>query len=110
MLHAVTQDASGQRGTGPLARVSGYEVAGKTGTAQQVDPGCGCYLGHTFWITFAGMLPADNPRYVIALMLDAPPGGDSAAPLFRDIAGSIAQRERIPVSTGPPPPIQILQP
>lgn len=98
MLTAVTQDAHGQRGTGPQAAVPGYQVAGKTGTAQQVDPRCGCYASSTYWITFAGMLPAQSPRYVIAIMLDAPGGGTSAAPLFHDIATYLAQRERLPVS------------
>lgn len=104
MLTAVTQDVPGQEGTAPEAAVRGYQVAGKTGTAQQVDPGCKCYSRHTFWMTFAGMLPAQDPRYVIAVMLDAPPGGDSAAPVFQDIASYIAQRERLPVSAEQPPP------
>ncbi|MHA6795326.1 peptidoglycan D,D-transpeptidase FtsI family protein [Pseudonocardia bannensis] len=102
MLTAVTQDARGQRGTGPAAAVPGYQVSGKTGTAQQVDPSCGCYAKSTYWITFAGMLPAQDPRYVIGIMLDAPQGGTSAAPLFHDIASYLAQREQIPVSTEPP--------
>jgi cell division protein FtsI (penicillin-binding protein 3) len=104
MLTAVTQKApGGQSGTGPQAAVPGYQVAGKTGTAQQVDPRCGCYSSSTYWITFAGMLPAQDPRYVVAIMLDAPRGGASAAPLFHDIATYLAQRERLPVSTDPAP-------
>jgi cell division protein FtsI (penicillin-binding protein 3) len=108
MLTAVTQDARGQRGTGPQAAVPGYVVAGKTGTAQQVDPTCGCYSRNTYWITFSGMLPAQDPRYVVAIMLDAPGGGASAAPLFHDIATYLAQRDRLPVSVDPPP-VQTLQ-
>nr|WP_300010762.1 penicillin-binding protein 2 [Pseudonocardia sp.] len=103
MLTAVTQDERGQRGTGAAAAVPGYRVAGKTGTAQQVDPECGCYASSTYWITFAGMIPADDPRYVIAIMLDAPSGGAGAAPLFHDIASYLAQRERLPVSAEPAP-------
>jgi cell division protein FtsI (penicillin-binding protein 3) len=103
MLTAVTQDARGQSGTAPEAAVPGYRVAGKTGTAQQVDPGCGCYSSSVYWTTFAGMLPAEDPRYVIAVMLDAPGGGDAAAPLFHDIASYLAQRERLPVSAEEPP-------
>jgi hypothetical protein len=78
-------------------------VAGKTGTAQQVDPSCGCYASSTYWITFAGMLPAQDPRYVVAIMLDAPQGGTSAAPLFHDIGSYLAQREKLPVSPDPQP-------
>jgi cell division protein FtsI (penicillin-binding protein 3) len=108
MLTAVTQDVRGQRGTGHQAAVPGYAVAGKTGTAQQVDPACGCYSSWLHWINFAGMLPAENPRFVIAIMLDAPEPGTSAAPLFHDIATYLAQRERLPVSDQSPP-VQTLQ-
>ncbi|MFB9741286.1 peptidoglycan D,D-transpeptidase FtsI family protein [Pseudonocardia sulfidoxydans] len=107
MLTAVTQNERGvQRGTGAAAGVDGYQVAGKTGTAQQVDPSCGCYARSTYWITFAGMLPAQDPRFVIGIMLDAPAGGASAAPLFHDMASFIAARQQIPV--GPPAPFQTL--
>ncbi|MFR9802902.1 peptidoglycan D,D-transpeptidase FtsI family protein [Pseudonocardia sp. RS010] len=106
MLTAVTQKAPGQQGTGYTAQVPGYQVAGKTGTAQQVDPDCGCYASSTYWITFAGMLPAQDPRFVVAIMLDAPKGGTSAAPLFHDIASYLGQSENIPV--GEPAPVQTL--
>lgn len=108
MLTAVTQSAHGQTGTGPAAAVPGYEVAGKTGTAQQVDPETGAYSRSSYWITFAGMLPAQDPRFVVGIMLDAPRGGSSAAPLFHDIAGYLAQRDGIPVQTAPAP-VQTLQ-
>jgi cell division protein FtsI (penicillin-binding protein 3) len=108
MLQAVVQDERGQRGTGYQAAVPGYRVAGKTGTAQQVDPDCGCYVRGTYWITFAGMFPAEDPRYVVGIMLDAPAGGASAAPLFHEIASYLGQHERIPV-TPEPAPVQTLQ-
>ena len=103
MLTAVTQDGdtADSRGTGSAAAIPGYQVAGKTGTAQQVDPTCGCYASSTYWITFAGMLPAQDPRYVVAIMLDAPQGGTSAAPLFHEIGSYLAQREKLPVSPDP---------
>ncbi|MFG1797982.1 peptidoglycan D,D-transpeptidase FtsI family protein [Nocardia sp. NPDC049149] len=96
-----------QNGTGGPAAIDGYQVAGKTGTAQKVDPACRCYSTSSFWITFAGMVPADNPRYVIGLMLDNPirssdgSGGQSAAPLFHSIASWALQRDRIPPSPEP---------
>jgi cell division protein FtsI (penicillin-binding protein 3) len=108
MLQAVVQDDRGQRGTGYQAAVPGYRVAGKTGTAQQVDPDCGCYTRGTYWITFAGLFPAEDPRYVVGIMLDAPAGGASAAPLFHEIATYLGQHERIPVTTEPAP-VQTLQ-
>jgi cell division protein FtsI (penicillin-binding protein 3) len=103
MLMAVTQKAHGQQGSGYAAEVPGYQVAGKTGTAQQIDPSCGCYASSTYWITFAGMIPQQDPRYVIAIMLDAPQGGTSAAPLFHDMASYIAQKDALPVSPDPTP-------
>jgi cell division protein FtsI (penicillin-binding protein 3) len=109
MFQAVVQkDPMGvQMGTGSPAAVDGYLVAGKTGTAQKVDPSCRCYSTSSFYTTFAGMVPADNPRYVIGLMLDAPirssdgSGGGSAAPLFHNIASWALQRDRIPPSPEP---------
>lgn len=113
MLRAVVQhDPMGyQQGTGPAAAVPGYQMAGKTGTAQQINPGCGCYFDNVYWITFAGMATVDNPRYVIGLMMDNPERnadgspGHSAAPLFHNIAGWLMQRENVPLSPDPGPPL-----
>ena len=65
------------------------------------NPACGCYASSTYWITFAGMFPAQDPRYVIGIMLDAPAGGTSAAPLFHDIATYLAQRDQHPAHGQP---------
>lgn len=97
MFRSVTQPG----GTGPQAALAGYQISGKTGTAQQIDPGCSCYSNSRYWITFAGILPADDPEYVIAIMLDAPQRGvlgASAAPLFHDIASWLVNRDNIPPS------------
>ncbi|MBV8539908.1 MAG: penicillin-binding protein 2 [Pseudonocardiales bacterium] len=102
MLRAVVQNEPGQRGTGPQAALDGYQISAKTGTAQQVNPGCGCYSNSSYWITFAGILPADAPRFVVGIMLDDPAVG-SAAPLFHDIASYLAGRYQIPLSPGPSP-------
>lgn len=117
MLRSVTQrDPTGvQQGTGWQAAVDGYQIAGKTGTAQQINSGCSCYYDDVYWITFAGMAPADNPRYVIGLMMDNPhhaadgSPGTSVAPLFHNIAGWLLQRQNVPLSPDPGPPL-ILQP
>ncbi len=109
MFRSVTQkDPMGyQQGTGPQAAVEGYQITGKTGTAQQVDPACWCYSNSDYWITFAGIAPADDPRYVIGIMLDAPSrgvdggGGQSAAPLFHNIASWLLQRDSVPMSPDP---------
>jgi len=115
MFRAVVQrDPMGyQQGTGPAAAVDGYQIAGKTGTAQQINPACGCYFSDVYWITFAGAAPANDPRYVIGIMMDAPQrsadgsAGHSAAPLFHTIAGWLLQRENVPLSPDPGPPLTL---
>lgn len=109
MFRAIVQrDPTGaQQGTGPQAAVEGYQIAGKTGTAQQINPACGCYYDDVYWITFAGMAPADDPRYVVGIMMDAPhraadgSPGSSAAPLFHNIASWLLQRHNVPLSADP---------
>ncbi|NKZ12095.1 penicillin-binding protein 2 [Mycolicibacterium septicum DSM 44393] len=111
MFRAIVQrDPMGaQQGTGPQAAVEGYQIAGKTGTAQQINPACGCYYDDVYWITFAGMAPADDPRYVVGIMMDAPhraadgAPGSSAAPLFHNIASWLLQRHNVPLSADPGP-------
>ncbi|MED5816259.1 penicillin-binding protein 2 [Mycolicibacterium sp. 050232] len=111
MFRAIVQrDPTGaQQGTGPQAAVEGYQIAGKTGTAQQINPACGCYYDDVYWITFAGMAPADDPRYVVGIMMDAPhraadgSPGSSAAPLFHNIASWLLQRHNVPLSADPGP-------
>ncbi|MCR5977251.1 cell division protein FtsI [Gordonia jinghuaiqii] len=110
MFRSVVQDdpMGVQMGTGTKAAVDGYQISGKTGTAQQVDPSCGCYSNSNYNITFAGIAPADDPRYVIGIMLDNPrrssdgSGGQSAGPLFSTIASWMLQRSQVPLS--PPAP------
>jgi cell division protein FtsI (penicillin-binding protein 3) len=108
MLRGVTQDAPWpNKGTAPEAAVAGYQVAGKTGTAQQYDPKLGHYSKTKYWTTFAGILPAKHPRYVVAIMLDRPApgleGGETAGPLFHDVAAYLAGRHDIPPSAKPTP-------
>jgi cell division protein FtsI (penicillin-binding protein 3) len=88
-------------GTGTKAAIAGYRVSGKTGTAQQPDPARGgAYSATLNWDTFAGIVPADNPQFVVAIMVDAPAhgleGGDVAAPLFHEIATFELQHADIP--------------
>ncbi len=109
MLRAVVQNERGQRGTGVEAALDGYQISAKTGTAQKVNPGCGCYSNSNYWITFAGILPADAPRFVVGIMLDDPAVG-SAAPLFHQIASYLAGRYQIPLSPGPSPLATLTEP
>lgn len=80
-------------GTAPLAQISGYRVAGKTGTSHKIE-GKG-YAKNRYIATFVGYAPASKPRLIIAVMLDEPSagryyGGTVAAPVFRQVmAGAL---------------------
>jgi cell division protein FtsI (penicillin-binding protein 3) len=76
-------------GTGSKAAIAGFAVAGKTGTAQKVDPKTRSY-GDKRFSSFMGFLPAEKPRFAIYVAIDEPTGevygGTVAAPIFREIA------------------------
>jgi cell division protein FtsI (penicillin-binding protein 3) len=86
-------------GTGELAQVKGYEVAGKTGTANKIDPQTGGYSSILYTSSFVGYVPANDPQLLIAVVIDEPSGayygGDVAAPAFEDIAEFSLQTMRI---------------
>jgi len=87
-------------GTGREARVMGYAIAGKTGTAQKYDPALGRYSDERFVASFVGVLPADDPKAVVLIMLDEPSnhahGGTAAAPVFRRLAEGLIKYWGIP--------------
>jgi cell division protein FtsI (penicillin-binding protein 3) len=94
MMEAVT----GPGGTAKTAQIPGYRVAGKTGTAQEVDSRCGCYRR---WATsFVGFAPADNPRFVTYVVLQNPTngrsGGGQGGPVFRDVMNYALQKYAVP--------------
>ncbi len=95
MLTMVTS----KQGTGYDARVPGYPVAGKTGTAQKDVPGKG-YVKGEYISSFAGFLPANDPRFVIYVAVDNPRheyyGAQVAAPLFARVASFAVQRAALP--------------
>ena len=86
MLSGVTQEG----GTGVLAKVDGYPVAGKTGTAQKVNPHGRGYLRGAYISSFAGFVPANNPQFTIYILVDHPKkqiyGAQVAAPVFQRLA------------------------
>jgi cell division protein FtsI (penicillin-binding protein 3) len=80
-------------GTGYNAQISGYQVAGKTGTAKKIDAQ-GNYIDR-YVASFIGFLPASRPRVVVVAILDEPDtiyGGVAAAPLFQHVARYAIQR------------------
>ncbi len=87
----------GERGTAALARVAGYRVAGKTGTAQKVDPKGG-YAAGKYVVSFVGYMPAEDPRFVCLIMVNDAKiasnlnyGGLVAAPIFSRVAEKAAR-------------------
>lgn len=86
MMIAVTEG----NGTGVQARVNGFSVAGKTGTAQKADPKTGRYSQDNYVASFVGFVPARRPVLAMAVTIDEPmvehAGGAVAAPVFRRIA------------------------
>jgi cell division protein FtsI (penicillin-binding protein 3)/stage V sporulation protein D (sporulation-specific penicillin-binding protein) len=86
-------------GTGTLAAVPGYSVAGKTGTAAKPD-GLGGYSTSRYVASFVGVVPATDPRLVILVAVDEPKGaiwgGVVAAPAFREIARFALQYLAVP--------------
>jgi cell division protein FtsI (penicillin-binding protein 3) len=81
-------------GTGPKARLDGWTVAGKTGTAQKIDAATGKYSGSKVFASFVGFAPINNPAVTILVTLDEPGvyphgGGEVAAPVFKRIAEQI---------------------
>jgi cell division protein FtsI (penicillin-binding protein 3) len=80
-------------GTGPLAHLDGWTSAGKTGTAQKIDPTTGRYSPTQYIASFTGFTPINNPAVTILVSLDSPvglhEGGDVAAPVFKRIAEQV---------------------
>jgi len=86
-------------GTAPKARVMGYRVAGKTGTAHKEENGG--YAAHKYVSSFVGFAPVSDPRLVIAVMLDEPSagqyyGGAVAAPVFSAVMGGALRMLGVP--------------
>jgi cell division protein FtsI/penicillin-binding protein 2 len=82
-----------QKGTGPKAAIAGFQVAGKTGTAQKLVNGQ--YVHNQYYSSFIGFFPADKPELCIYVTLDNPQGKDKyaglvAGPIFHDIGLRVA--------------------
>jgi cell division protein FtsI (penicillin-binding protein 3) len=80
-------------GTAKKAQIEGYTAAGKTGTAQKIDPKTHAYSATKFIGSFVGFAPVSDPAVVIIVVIDEPQGayhgGDVAAPVFREIAEQV---------------------
>ena len=96
-LRIMMESVVSANGTAPSAAIPGYRVAGKTGTAQRVDPITGKYSGYT--ASFIGFAPADSPRYVISVTLQRPRnghfGGSLCGPVFKQVMSFVLQSEHV---------------
>ena len=105
-VSTMLEEVVGPHGTAPKAKIVGYRVAGKTGTADRYDPVVGGYNGFT--ASFIGYAPADNPRFVVAVTLQRPIqghfGGQLGAPVFKDVMTYALQKYAVP-PTGAPAPV-----
>ena len=105
ILEAVTE-----RGTAKLARLPGYTVAGKTGTADKIVNGR--YVGSMQNVSFLGFAPSRNPALTVIVMIDTPrvgsdTGGAVAAPIFKRIAEAALRHMGVPPNINPAPPVVV---
>jgi cell division protein FtsI (penicillin-binding protein 3) len=88
-------------GTGKSAQLNGYSAAGKTGTAQKIDPKTHTYSKTRYVASFAGFAPVNNPAVTIVVVMDSPTkgshyGAEASAPLFHELAQQILEYLGVP--------------
>jgi len=93
MRHMLEGVVENPHGTGKKAVLEGYTSAGKTGTAQKVDPATGTYSRTKYIASFAGFAPVNNPAITVVVILDSPvglhQGGQVSAPVFQRVAQQV---------------------
>jgi cell division protein FtsI (penicillin-binding protein 3) len=87
-------------GTGKPAQLNGYTAAGKSGTAQKIDPATGRYSPDKYVTSFVGFAPVNEPALTVVVVLDSPVGahhgGDVAGPVFRRVAEQVLNYMNVP--------------
>ena len=105
---AMLESVVSEQGTAPKARIPGYRVAGKTGTAQVAVPGG---YGRDVIASFIGVAPADKPELVVAVTVVKPQvgrwGGQLAAPVFKEVMMSALKTRHVPPTGTTPPSIPL---
>ncbi|WP_308164876.1 peptidoglycan D,D-transpeptidase FtsI family protein, partial [Nonomuraea sediminis] len=108
-ITTMLEAAVSAEGTGTLAAIPGYRVAGKTGTANRYDQKLGRYDGYT--ASFVGFAPADAPRVVVLSVVQNPTeghfGGQVAAPVFKDVMTFAIKSRKIPPTGSTAPPVRM---
>jgi cell division protein FtsI (penicillin-binding protein 3) len=101
-LRRMLEGVLGPGGTASGAKIDGYVLAGKTGTANKVDPVTGGYSDSKYVSSFVGFAPAKQPKLLVAVMVDEPQGeiygGLVAGPAWRDITSFALNYLKIPPS------------
>ncbi len=110
MLRTVVED----EGTAPAARIEGYSVAGKTGTADKYNNDIGGYDKDKYMSSFVGMAPASDPNIIMAVMIDEPDttkkahyGGTVAAPVFSEVVSRTLNHLGISKDMPTPPTMMV---
>lgn len=96
-----------KEGTGGKANLEGYVIAGKTGTAQVVEPGTGRYSSSRYIASFIGYPVGVEPKLIVFAAIDGPRGiyyaSETAAPLFRNVLNAAVNRLSVPATVEPSP-------
>jgi len=97
-MRLIMESVVSSAGTAAGAAISGYRVAGKTGTARRINDTCGCYRGYT--ASFIGFAPADKPEYVASVTIQDPKGvyygGYLGGPVFKEVMSFVLKDQQIP--------------
>ena len=106
-MRAMLEMAAGPEGTAPKARVPGYRVGGKTGTAHKLEGGV---YANKYVASFVGLAPVSDPRLIVAVMIDEPAagrhyGGDVAGPVFSQVMGASLRT----LGVAPDAPVQMAE-
>jgi cell division protein FtsI (penicillin-binding protein 3) len=102
-MMSILEGTVAKTGTGEKAAIPGYQVAGKTGTAQKIDPVTKKYSMQDTVSSFIGIVPAEDPRIVVLVVVDSPKGvawgGTVAAPVFKNVAEQVLRYLGVPPTT-----------
>ncbi|MGO1975319.1 MAG: peptidoglycan D,D-transpeptidase FtsI family protein [Propionibacteriaceae bacterium] len=104
-IRSMMESVNGEGGSGEPLALTDYRSGGKSGTAERVDPECGCYRGYT--ASFLGMAPAEDPEILTYVVLQNPKAGNSggkyAGPVYQDVMEYAMPRYSVLPSTSKGP-------
>lgn len=111
-LSTMMESVVSEEGTAAVAMIPGYRVAGKTGTANRIDPKTGKYSSYT--ASFVGFAPADKPRFVVACMMQDPKNGHygstTCGPVFASVMRYALEKYGVPPTNQAAPQLPVWQP